>query len=28
LRDWAQFVAHHEARHTSQVLEIADALSR
>jgi uncharacterized damage-inducible protein DinB len=28
LRDWARFVAHHEARHTSQVLEIADALSR
>ena len=26
LRDWAQFVAHHEARHTGQVLEIAEAL--
>jgi hypothetical protein len=26
LLDWAQFVAHHEARHTAQVLEIAAAL--
>ena len=26
LRDWAQFIAHHEARHTGQVLEIAEAL--
>ena len=28
LRDWAQFVAHHEARHTAQVLEISEALPR
>ena len=27
LRDWAQFVAHHEARHTGQVIEIAEALT-
>ena len=27
LRDWAQFVAHHEARHAAQVLEIAEALT-
>jgi uncharacterized damage-inducible protein DinB len=28
LRDWAQFVAHHEARHTAQVLEISEALTQ
>ena len=27
LRDWLAFVAHHEARHRSQVVEIADALA-
>jgi hypothetical protein len=27
LRDWAHFVAHHEARHVSQIAEIAAALS-
>jgi uncharacterized damage-inducible protein DinB len=27
LRDWAQFVAHHEARHAAQILEIAEALT-
>ena len=28
LRDWVHFVAHHEARHTAQILEIAEALPR
>jgi uncharacterized damage-inducible protein DinB len=28
LRDWVHFVAHHEARHTAQILEIAEALRR
>jgi hypothetical protein len=27
LRDWANFVAHHEARHAAQVAEIADSLA-
>lgn len=28
LRDWLHFVAHHEARHATQVAEIAASLNR
>lgn len=27
LRDWAHFIAHHEARHAAQVAEIADSVA-